>query len=242
MHIAKPYDLRGKRVLVNVLRTRGCTSISVPRGREFDLTKPPELDALFERDRPQVVVNLAAVVGGIGANRDNPGRFFYENAIMGIQLIEAAHRFGVEKTVVAAIYLLPVNLYGPRDNFDVATSHVIPALIRKAIEARESGANEMVVWGDGSATREFLSVDDAAEAFVAATERYNDGAPVNLGSGEERSIRELVEMIAAACGFTGHVAWDTSKPNGQPRRKQDITRAHKLFGFQATTTMRAGVL
>lgn len=300
-----PVDLRGKRVLVTggggflgssvvaALRARGCTHVAAPRSREYDLTRADEIDALMRHERPEIIFHLAAVVGGIGANRDNPGRFFYENAIMGIQLIEYARRYGVEKTVVAgtvcaypkfaevpfredalwdgypeetnapygiakkallvqcqayrqqygmnAIYMLPVNLYGPRDNFDPQSSHVIPALIRKAVEARRHGDDELVVWGDGSATREFLYVDDAAEGLVLAAERYNGEAPVNLGSGEEFAIRELAELIAELCGYEGRLVWDTSKPNGQPRRKLDTTRAEREFGFRSSTTFRHGL-
>jgi GDP-L-fucose synthase len=282
----------GRRVVAK-LRERGCDAVSVPRSREFDLTDSAAIEALLSRERPQVIFHLAAVVGGIGANRENPGRFFYENAIMGIQLIEYARRYGVEKTIVAgtvcaypkfapvpfhedslwdgypeetnapygiakkallvqcqayrrqygmnAIYLLPVNLYGPGDNFDLESSHVIPALIRKAIEARDEGREELVVWGDGSATREFLYVDDAAEGIVAAAERYDDERPVNLGSGEEMPIRDLVELIAELSGFRGRIVWDTSKPNGQPRRKLDTTRAEREFGWRAGTTLREGL-
>ena len=248
---------------------------------------------MLSRERPEVLFHLAAVVGGIGANRENPGRFFYENAIMGIQLIEYARRHAVEKTIVAgtvcaypkfapvpfkeeslwdgypeetnapygiakkvllvqcqayreqygmnAIYLLPVNLYGPRDNIDPRSSHVIPALIRKAIEARERGDAEMVVWGDGSATREFLYVDDAAQGIVLAAERYDGEQPVNLGSGDEIAIRELAELIAELCGYEGRIVWDTTKPNGQPRRKLDTTRAEREFGFHSSTSFREGL-
>jgi GDP-L-fucose synthase len=298
-------DLRSKRVLVTggagflgravveSLRCRGCTQIAAPRRRDYDLTDASAIDALLHAERPQVLFHLAAVVGGIGANRENPGRFFYENAIMGIQLIEYARRHAVEKTIVAgtvcaypkfapvpfkeeslwdgypeetnaaygiakkallvqcqayreqygmnAIYLLPVNLYGPHDNFDPHSSHVIPALIRKAIEAREMGGAELVVWGDGSATREFLHVDDAAEGIVAAAERYDGEQPVNLGSGEEIPISELVRLIAELCGFGGRIVWDTSKPNGQPRRKLDTTRAEREFGWRAGTSLRDGL-
>jgi GDP-L-fucose synthase len=305
MQAPRPHDLRSKRILVtggagflgsvvvDTLRRRGCTQITVPRSRDFDLTDAAAIDALFRRERPQVLVHLAAVVGGIGANREHPGQFFYENAIMGIQLIEFARRYSVEKTVVAgtvcaypkhapvpfkedalwdgypeetnapygiakkallvqcqayreeygmnAIYLLPVNLYGPGDNFDPRSSHVIPALIRKAIEARDEGHEELVVWGDGSATREFLYVDDAAEGIVAAMERYDGAAPVNLGSGEEIPIRELVVMIAELSGFRGRIVWDTTKPNGQPRRKLDTTRAERELGWHAGTSLRDGL-
>jgi len=298
-------DLRSKRVIVTGgagflgqsvvehLSARGCTEIIVPRSREFDLTQADAIESLFVQSRPQVVFHLAAVVGGIGANRENPGRFFYENAIMGIQLIEAARRHAVEKLIVAgtvcaypkfapvpfnedslwdgypeetnapygiakkallvqcqayrqqyglnAIYLLPVNLYGPRDNFDLHSSHVIPALIRKALEARDSGADEIVVWGDGSATREFLYVDDASEGLVSAAEGYDGADPVNLGSGEEIPISELVALITELCGFSGRIAWDTNKPNGQPRRKLDTARAEREFGFTAATKLREGL-
>ncbi len=298
-------DLRSKRIIVTGgagflgqavvegLRARGCTEIVVPRSRDFDLTQADAVESLFSTNLPQVVFHLAAVVGGIGANRDNPGRFFYENAIMGLHVIEAARRFEIEKIVVAGtvcaypkfatvpfredelwegypeetnapygiakkallvqcqayreqyglngIFLLPVNLYGPRDNFDLHSSHVIPALIRKAIEARNSGAEELVVWGDGSATREFLYVDDAAEGLIMAAELYDGSAPVNLGSGEEIPIRELVAIITELCRYDGSIVWDTSKPNGQPRRKLDTTRAEAEFGFIAGTTFREGL-
>ena len=298
-------DLRSKRIIVTGgagflgqavvegLRARGCTDIIVPRSRDFDLTQADAVESLFSTNLPQVVFHLAAVVGGIGANRDNPGRFFYENAIMGLHVIEAARRFEVEKIVVAGtvcaypkfatvpfredelwegypeetnapygiakkallvqcqayreqyglngIFLLPVNLYGPRDNFDLHSSHVIPALIRKAIEARNSGAEELVVWGDGSATREFLYVDDAAEGLIMAAELYDGPAPVNLGSGEEIPIRELVSIVTELCRYEGRIVWDTSKPNGQPRRKLDTSRAEAEFGFMAGTTFREGL-
>jgi len=298
-------DLQDKRILVTggagflgqavveKLRERGCTNIVVPRRREFDLTQASAIDELMKRERPEIVFHLAAVVGGIGANLDNPGLFFYENAIMGIQLIEYARRYAVEKMIVAgtvcaypkfapvpfnedslwdgypeetnaaygiakkallvqcqayreqygmnAIYLLPVNLYGPRDNFDLHTSHVIPALIRKALEARDSGAKELVVWGDGSATREFLYVGDAAEGMILAAERYNGAAPMNIGSGVEYAIKELVEIIADECKFRGRIVWDTSKPNGQPRRQLDTRRAEKQIGFRAQTALREGL-
>jgi len=298
-------DLRSKRILVTggagflgssvveALQGRGCTNLSAPRSRDFDLTQADAIEALLRRDRPQVIFHLAAVVGGIGANRDNPGRFFYENAIMGIQLIEYARRFGVEKIIVAGtvcaypkfapvpfsedslwdgypeetnapygiakkallvqlqayreqygmngVYLLPVNLYGPRDNFDLASSHVIPALIRRTIEARDIEAPELAVWGDGSATREFLYVDDAAEALVMAAESYDREAPVNLGSGEEIAIRDLALLIADMCGYRGKIVWDTSKPNGQPRRKLDTSRAEREFGFVASTMFAEGL-
>jgi GDP-L-fucose synthase len=298
-------DLTSKRILitggggflgshiVERLRRQGCRQVSAPSSKEFDLTRAADVDGLFESLRPEVVIHAAATVGGIGANRENPGRFFYENAIMGIQTIEACRRFRVEKTVVLgticaypkftpvpfreetlwdgypeetnapygiakkallvqcqayraqygmnAVFLLPVNLYGPRDNFDADSSHVIPALIRKCLEARERRAPEIVLWGDGSPTREFLYVDDAAEAVVAATERYDSGEPVNIGSGQEISVRHLAERIAAVTGFDGKVVWDTTKPNGQPRRCLDVTRAEREFGFLASTTLDDGL-
>ncbi|HXG51587.1 MAG TPA: GDP-L-fucose synthase [candidate division Zixibacteria bacterium] len=275
------------------LRERGCRDIAVPRSREFDLRDRDAIVRLFEQSRPQVVIHLAAVVGGIGANRANPGRFFYDNAIMGIQLMEYARRYGVKKFVAVgtvcaypkftpvpfkeddlwngypeetnapyglakkmllvqaqayraqygfnAIYLLPVNLYGPRDNFDLDSSHVIPAMIRKCVEAKRAGAQEIVLWGDGSPTREFLYVEDAAEGILLGAERYDGGDPVNLGSGQEISIRDLARLIAAEVGFTGKIVWDTSKPNGQPRRCLDVSRAEKLFGFRAACPFAEGI-
>jgi GDP-L-fucose synthase len=279
--------------VVERLRSRGYSDIFVPRRRDYDLTTTSAIERLFEDSRPEILFHLAAVVGGIGANRQNPGRFFYENAVMGIQLIEYARRHGVEKTIVVgttcsypkftpvpfvedelwngypeetnapygiakkalltqcqayrqqygmnAIYLLPVNLYGPRDNFDLESSHVIPALIRKCVEARVSNAPEIVCWGDGSATRAFLYAPDAAEGLVAAAERYDGADPVNLGSPEEVSIRELADQIAQICGYTGRIVWDTSQPNGQPRRCLDTSRAQQAFGFIARTSLSAGL-
>lgn len=279
--------------LVEELERRGCEQIFVPRQAQYDLTTVDGVNRMFLDARPEVLFHLAAVVGGIGANKDNPGSFFYANAMMGIQLIEQARLQGVEKTIVAgticaypkfapipfredtlwdgypeetnapygiakkallvqcqayreqygmnAIYLLPVNLYGPRDNFDLHSSHVIPALIRKCLEAKESGAQEMVCWGDGSPTREFLYAPDAAKGLVLAAERYDSPEPVNLGSGREISIKELSETIARLCGFNGKIVWDTSKPNGQPRRKLDVSRARDHFGFEAGTTFEDGL-
>ena len=279
--------------VVEALHARGCREISVPRSRDYDLRESDDIARLYDRTRPQVVVHLAAVVGGIGANRANPGRFFYDNAIMGLQLMEYARRLGVEKfiavgTVCAypkvtpvpfkeedlwngypedtnapyglakkmllvqaqayraqygfnAIHLLPVNLYGPRDNFDLESSHVIPAMIRKFLAAKERGEPSVVLWGDGSPTREFLHVEDAAEAIALATERYDGSEPVNLGSGEEISIRELAELIAAEVGFRGEIVWDTTQPNGQPRRRLDVSRAERLFGFRAKHPFRDGL-
>jgi GDP-L-fucose synthase len=280
-------------VVVQNLRQRGCRDLVVPRSKEFDLRDRDAIIRLYERDRPNMVIHLAGVVGGIGANRANPGRFFYDNAIMGIQLMEYARQFEVEKFVAVgtvcaypkfspipfkevdlwngfpeetnapyglakkmllaqaqayraqygfnAIYLLPVNLFGPGDNFDLESSHVIPALIRKCYEAKESGRREIVLWGDGSPTREFLYVDDAAEGLVLAAERYDGELPVNLGSGVEISIRELAQVIAAEVGFTGEIVWDKTKPNGQPRRCLDVSQAKRLFGFEATHNLHAGI-
>ncbi len=279
--------------VVERLRDRGCRRVFVPRAREYDLTRLDAIERLMSEQRPEVVIHLAAVVGGIGANRENPGRFFYENAVMGIQLIDACRRHGVEKTVVLGticaypkftpvpfreedlwngypeetnapygiakkallvqcrayreqygmncIYLLPVNLYGPRDNVDPGASHVIPALIRKCVEARDQGRPEIVCWGDGSATREFLYVEDCADAVVAATERYDGAEPVNLGSGREISIRDLAGMIARLAGFSGRIVWDASKPNGQPRRCLDTSRAEQYFGWRAVTALEDGL-
>jgi GDP-L-fucose synthase len=279
--------------LVEGLKRRGCEDIFVPRIQDYDLTKADAVEQMFVDSRAEVLFHLAAVVGGIGANRENPGRFFYENAIMGIQLIEYARRHGVGKTIVVgttcaypkvapvpfkeeclwdgypeetnapygiakkallvqcqayreqygmnAIYLLPVNLYGPRDNFDLKSSHVIPALIRKCIEARQRGADEIVCWGDGSATRSFLYAADCAEGLILAAERYDGADPVNLGTAEEVPIRDLVGMIASLCRFEGRVAWDSTKPNGQPRRALDPGRAQQFFGFRATTRLIDGL-
>jgi len=279
--------------LVAQLRNLGSQDIFVPTYPEYDLTEAGHIDRLFASHRPEVLIHLAAVVGGIGANRANPGRFFYDNAIMGIQIIEAARRHGVEKTVVLgticaypkftpvpfreedlwrgypeetnapygiakkallvqcqayrqkygmnAIFLLPVNLYGPRDNFDPDSSHVIPAMIRKCAEAVQEGREEIVLWGDGSPTREFLYVEDAAQGIAMATQRYDGADPVNLGSGMEISVRDLAAKIAQMTGFTGRIAWDTTKPNGQPRRCLDVGRAEREFGFRATTPFDVGL-
>ena len=275
------------------LQDGGADQIFVPRSNDRDLRTKDGIDRALADGRPQMVIHLAAVVGGIGANRENPGRFFYENAIMGIQLMEQARLAGVEKfitigTVCAypkltpvpfkeddlwngypeetnapyglakkmllvqgqayrqqygfnAIYLLPVNLYGPGDNFDPASSHVIPALIKKCVDAIESDADHIDVWGTGSASREFLYVDDAAEAIVLAAEKYNGPEPVNLGVGQEITIRELVELIAEVTGFTGEIRWDASKPDGQPRRVLDTSRAKAGFGFEARTSFHDGL-
>jgi GDP-L-fucose synthase len=279
--------------IVARLREMGCESVFAPRRKEYDLVQGEAVDRLFREHRPEVLIHGAAVVGGIGANRANPGAYFYQNAMMGIQIIEGARQYGVEKTVVlgticaypkfthvpfeeerlwdgypeetnapyglakkallvqcqayrqqygmSAIYLLPVNLYGPRDNFDLDSSHVIPALIRKCVEAVERGDGELVCWGDGSPTREFLYVEDAARGIIAAAERYDSAAPVNLGSGHEIRIRDLTEKIAGMTGFSGRILWDTSKPNGQPRRRLDVRRAEREFGFRAATDLDTGL-
>jgi len=279
--------------VVDALKARGCESVFVPRKRDYDLTRMDGIEKLFADAHPEVLFHLAAVVGGIGANRINPGSFFYENAIMGIQLIEAARIYKVEKTLIAgsicaypkftpvpfkeedlwngypeetnapygvakkallvqsqayrqqyglnSIFVMPVNLYGPRDNFDLQSSHVIPALIRKALEAKEAGVDELVGWGDGSPTREFLYVEDAAEGLITAAVGYDGEEPVNLGSGYEISIKNLMELVARLCGFEGRIVWDTAQPNGQPRRCLDITRAESYFGFRAHTSLEHGL-
>jgi GDP-L-fucose synthase len=281
------------RHVVQSLRARGCARVTIPSILQYDLTKEEAVVRFYADAHPEIVIHLAAEVGGIGANRANPGRFAYANLIMGALLIEHARIAGVEKFVQIGticaypkftpvpfreedlwngypeetnapyglakkmllvlaqayrqqygsniIYLLPVNLYGPHDNFDPESSHVIPALIHKCIEARNIGLGEIVCWGDGSATREFLYVEDCAEAIVLATERYDGCEPVNIGAGFEISIRDLVALIVEIEGFHGKVAWDISKPNGQPRRCLDTTRAAELFGFRAQTDFRTGL-
>lgn len=281
------------RQVVRKLRGRGAVHLFVPRSAEFDLREKGEVIRALDWARPDIVIHLAAVVGGIGANRENPGKFFYDNAIMGIQLIEEARRAGVPKFVTVgtvcaypkyasvpfreddlwngypeetnapyglakkillvqgqayreqygfnSIHLLPVNLYGPGDNFSHESSHVIPALIRKIRDAKERGAGHIVAWGSGSASREFLYVDDAAEGIVLATERYDGPQPVNLGAGREVTIRELVETVARLCQFRGEIRWDSSKPDGQPRRMLDTSRAKELFGFEARTGLEEGL-
>jgi len=268
-------------------------AILTPRTSDLDLRDGAAIRAYLERERPNLVIHAAAVVGGIGANRDHPGRFFYENAIMGLQLIEESRRAGIEKLVCIGtvcaypkftpipfheddlwngypeetnapygvakrallvqlqayrqeygfngIFLLPVNLYGPRDNFDLQTSHVIPAMIRKFAEAVEAKRDRVELWGDGSPTREFLYVEDAADGIVLAAERYDDPEPVNLGRGEELAIRDLAATIAQLTGFEGEIVWDTTKPNGQPRRMLDVSRAADRFGFHAGTSFAEGL-
>lgn len=297
--------ISGKRVLVTggagflgravCVRLAAChpAAVVVPRKAEYDLTEQARGRALLADAKPDVVIHLAAVVGGIGANRENPGRYFYENAVMGILLLEEARKRGVEKfvnvgTICAypkvtpvpfkedalwdgypeetnapygiakkaqlvqaqayrqqygfnAVTLLPVNLYGPGDNFDPASSHVIPALIKKVLDAKDAGASHIDVWGTGSASREFLFVRDAADGVVRAAESYDDPDPVNLGSGMEITIRKLSELICELCGFKGELRWDTTKPDGQPRRCLDVTRAKERFGFVAATDFREGL-
>lgn len=279
--------------VVHQLEAAGADQVFVPRSREYDMRTPAGIQAALTRGEPQMVLHLAAVVGGIGAMRENPGRYFYENAIMGIELMEQARLAAVEKFVTIGtvcsypkfapvpfreddlwdgypeetnapyglakkmllvqgqayreqygfnvIHLIPVNLYGPGDNFDPATSHVIPALIRKCIEARDAGRPFIEVWGTGNASREFIYVDDAARGIVLASERYDRPEPVNLGVGDEITIRELVELIAQLAGFTGEIRWDRSKPDGQPRRKLNTDRARESFGFVATTPFADGL-
>jgi GDP-L-fucose synthase len=280
-------------VVVEKLRAAGCREITVPRRRDYDLREKSEALRLYKDARPDIFIHLAAVVGGIGANRANPGRFFYENAMMGLHVIEAARIVGLEKFVCAGticsypkftpvpfreadfwngypeetnapyglakkmllvqlqayrqqyglngIYLTPVNLYGPGDNFELESSHVIPALIRKCWEAKESRAAEVLAWGTGSATREFLYVADAAEAIVLAAEKYAKPELVNLGSGEEISIRDLFGQICSLVGYEGGVRWDATKPDGQPRRCLDTQRAFTEFGWRARTSLRDGL-
>ena len=282
----------GRRVVAR-LESAGCSSITVPRSRAYDLRNNGDVIRLYKDARPDLVIHLAAIVGGIGANRERPGEFFYDNVMMGAQVLEQARLFGVEKFVAIgticaypkwtpipfreehlwdgypeetnapyglakkmllvqsqayrqqygfnSVFLLPVNLYGPGDNFDPCSSHVIPALIKKCVEAVERNADELVVWGDGTPTREFLYVDDAAEGIVLAAERYNGSDPVNLGSGFEISIADLVRTIAQRAGFPGRIVWDPAKPNGQPRRKLDCSRAQREFGFIAAVDFAEGL-
>jgi GDP-L-fucose synthase len=279
--------------VVEKIRSAGCTNIVIPRSREYDLREKSEALRLYEDARPDILIHLAAVVGGIGANRQNPGRFFYDNAVMGLNVIEAARIAGIEKFVCAGticsypkftpvpfreenfwdgypeetnapyglakkmllvqlqayreqyglrgIYLTPVNLYGPRDNFDLESSHVIPALIRKCWEAKQAGSSEITAWGTGNATREFLYVEDAAEAIVLASEKCSDPDLVNLGSGKEITIRDLLEKIHLLMNYRGTVLWDATKPDGQPRRCLDTSRSFACFGWQAKTTLQAGL-
>ena len=279
--------------MVEELKARGADEVFVPRQSEYDLRDLESIRRCYDKADPEVVIHLAAVVGGIGANMSNPGKYFYDNAIMGIQLIEEARLRGIPKFVALGticaypkftpipfreeelwngypeetnapyglakkmmlvqlqayrqqygydgIYLLPVNLYGPRDNFDLESSHVIPAMIRKMSTARDLGAKTVTLWGDGSPTREFLYVADCAKAILDAAEKYDGPEPVNLGSGDEIGMRDLAELIARHTGFEGEIVWDTSKPNGQPRRQLDVSRSREYFGWQATTQFDDGI-
>jgi GDP-L-fucose synthase len=278
--------------LVERLRGDG-HDVAIARRADYDLTSMEDTARLFTDTEPQVVYHLAAEVGGIGANRANPGRYWFANLMMGAHVLEQARLHGTAKLVVAgticaypklapvpfreedlwngypeetnapygvakkailvgaqsyreqygtnAIFLLPVNLYGPEDNFDLETSHVIPALIRKMVEAHERGDEEIVLWGDGTPTREFLYVEDCARGLALAGERYDGGEPVNLGTGEEIAIRDLAELVRTETGFAGEIRWDASRPNGQPRRRLDTTRAQELFGFTAEVPLREGI-
>jgi len=283
--------------VVEKLQGLGCKEIFIPRSKDYNLVEMEAVKRLYRDAKPDIVIHLAARVGGIGANRANPGKFFYDNLMMGVQMMEVGRQVGLEKFVAVgtvcaypkftqvpfkedylwngypeetnapyglakkmllvqaqayrqqygfnAIYLLPVNLYGPRDNFDLESSHVIPALIRKCIDAMSQPKPDpqpsVVVWGDGSPTREFLYVEDAAEGILLATERYNKSDPVNLGSAYEISIKDLLETIVRLTGFRGKIVWDTTKPNGQPRRKLDVSRARKEFGFKAKVNLEEGL-
>jgi len=281
------------RYVVQHLQTAGAGNIFIPAHRDYNLVHQPDVFRAFDDGQPDIVIHLAAKVGGIGINREKPGEFFYDNLMMGAQLMEQARRHSVQKfvsigTVCAypkftpvpfkeddlwagypeetnapyglakkmllvqgqayrqqygfnAIYLLPVNLYGPGDNFDPRSSHVIPALIKKCVDAVERGDTQIVAWGSGSASREFLYVEDAARAIVLATHHYSDPDPVNIGSGMEITIRDLLELIAELTGFTGDIVWDTTKPDGQPRRSLDTRRAAERFGFTAQTGFREGL-
>jgi GDP-L-fucose synthase len=282
----------GKRVVASLQRMN-CGSIAAPSRVQYDLRRLDDVIRLLKDTRPTLVIHLAAVVGGIGANRARPAEFFYDNLTMGTQLLDQARRLGVPKFVAIgtacaypkftpvpfqeddlwngypeetnapyglskrillvqsqayrlqygynSIFLLPANLYGPGDNFDPETSHVIPALIRKCVQAVERGADNLALWGDGTPTREFLYVDDAVDGILMASERYNSSDPVNLGSGEEIAIALLASRIASVTGFTGRIDWDRSKPNGQPRRRLDTSRARERFGFQARTRFDEGL-
>jgi GDP-L-fucose synthase len=280
-------------VVVEKLRERGAGEVFVPRSTEYDLVDGSAVRRLLADSKPTLVLHLAARVGGIGANRENPGRFFYENAMMGIQLMHESWKAGVQKLVAVgtvcaypkfcptpfseddlwngypeetnapygiakkvlsvqslayrqqygfnSVVLYPVNLYGPRDNFDLESSHVIPAMLRKFHEAKQAGRSEVVLWGDGTPTREFFYVDDCAEGILLAAEKYDSSDPANLGSSEEISMKDLAGTIQKLVGFGGSIVWDTSKPNGQPRRKLDVSRAKARFGFEARVGLADGL-
>ncbi len=279
--------------LIEKLKERGCNNIFIPRIEDYNLVEMVDVKKMYADSKPDIVIHLAAVVGGIGANRENPGKFFFDNLMMGVQLIEIGRQVGIEKFLALgticcypkftpvpfreeelwngypeetnapyglakkmllvqsqayrqqygfnSIFLMPVNLYGPGDNFDPKSSHVIPALIRKCFEAIKNNDHEIVVWGTGKATREFLYVEDAAEGIVLATEKYNKSAPVNLGAGFEISIKDLVTLIVKLTGFKGKIKWDISQPDGQPRRCLDTTKAYSEFGFKARVNFEEGL-
>lgn len=279
--------------VVEKLHQAGCDLVFTPKSQDFDLRERESIVRLFEENHPDIVIHLAAIVGGIGANRLHPGKFFYDSAAMGIQMIESARRYKVKKFIQVGtvcsypkftpvpfreddlwngypeetnapyglakkmllvqlqayreeygfngIYLIPVNLYGPRDKFDLESSHVIPALIRKFVEAKREKRHNIVAWGTGEATREFLYVEDAAEAIVRGAEKYEKPAPVNIGSGMEIKIRDLVTMIKQFVGYEGELVWDTTKPDGQPRRCLDTSRAFQEFGWRAHTPFQEGL-
>jgi len=279
--------------VVRKLRELGCQNIFVPRSKDYNLVDSRAVSKLYQDSKPDIVIHLAAVVGGIGANRENPGKFFYDNLMMGVQMMEQGRLSGIEKFVAVgtvcaypkftpapfkeedlwngypeetnapyglakkmllvqaqayrqqygfnSIYLLPVNLYGPEDNFDLKSSHVIPALIRKCVDAIDEEREEIVVWGTGKATREFLYVEDAAEGIILATEKHNKSDPINLGAGFEILIKDLVNLISKLTGFSGRIIWDTTKPDGQPRRRLDTSRAEREFGFKAKTGFEEGL-
>ena len=279
--------------VIEQLRARGATEIFVPRSRDYDLVEMSAVRKLYDDARPDLVIHLAAQVGGIGANRKNPGKYFYDNLMMGVQLIEEGRRRGLKKLVATgticaypkfapvpfreedlwngypeetnapyglakkmllvqsqayreqygfnSVVVFPVNLYGPRDNFDYESSHVIPAMIRKIEDAMRASASEVVLWGDGTPTREFLYVEDAADGILAAAARYDGSEPINLGSGQEISIRALAQLIARLMGYGGRFVYDTSKPNGQPRRQLSVERAARLLGWRAETSFEEGL-
>ncbi len=279
--------------IVEKLKARGCREVFVPRSRDYDLVKPESVQRLYQETRPDLVIHLASRVGGIGANLGNPARFFYDNLMMGVLVLEEAYQTGVAKCVVVGtvcaypkftpvpfredaiwdgypeetnapyglakkmlllqgqvyrqqygfntIHLLPANMYGPGDSFDLNTSHVIPAVVRKCVEAVREGRSRVEMWGTGKATREFLYVEDGAEAVLLAAERYDKPEPVNIGTGVEMSIFELVKKIASLTGFSGETVWDPSKPDGQPRRCLDVSRAEKEFGFRAAVGLDEGL-
>ena len=305
MELTQPLNWPAQRVLVTGgagflgsyvvegLRARGAGAVVVPRSAQYDLVDPGAVARLYAETKPTLVLHLAARVGGIGANRANPGKYFYENLMMGAQVMEQGRQAGLPKLVALgticaypkfapvpfredqiwdgypeetnapyglakkmllvqsqayrqqygfnSVVLFPVNLYGPRDNFDLESSHVVPALIRKCLEARDAGRPTLEVWGDGSASREFLHARDAAEGILAAAEKYDSSDPVNLGAGFEIKIRDLVPLIASICGFQGEIAWDPTRPNGQPRRMLDTSRALERFGWQAKTRFEDGL-